>query len=112
MVAYWKGKSRAVVLKERYGLTEAQWDEMFQTQGGKCAICLKPQHGRRLAVDHDHKSGKVRGLLCWRCNKYLISNHRDPELFYSAGRYLERAFTNASRSDMVRSDPSLSGGTS
>ena len=41
---------------------------MFEAQGGLCAICHKPQTTRKLAVDHDHESGLIRGLLCTRCN--------------------------------------------
>lgn len=56
----------------KYGLTLEEYDRMLETQGGGCGICggTNPD-GRRLHVDHDHKTGKVRGLLCINCN-YLI----------------------------------------
>lgn len=56
-------------IKRSYGVTLEQYDQMCEQQGGVCAICgsVDP-NGRRLAVDHDHKTGKVRGLLCSRCN--------------------------------------------
>lgn len=59
----WKG-GRYV----RYGLTPERYDEIVAIQGGLCAICLKPPGKRRLQVDHDHKTGRVRGLVCFRCN--------------------------------------------
>lgn len=61
----------------RYGITLKDYDELLQKQNGKCAICQqieikKNQHGLvSLAVDHDHKTGKVRGLLCSKCNCLL-----------------------------------------
>lgn len=57
------------VLMNRYGLTVEQYEEMHARQGGVCAICGEEcSSGRSLAVDHDHKTGLVRGLLCTRCN--------------------------------------------
>lgn len=59
-------------LKKRFGITLAQYDEMVAKQGGLCAICGKPPSARSihssLCVDHDHESGRVRGLLCGDCN--------------------------------------------
>ena len=57
-------------LKRNYGMTIEEWDALYEEQGGKCAICHIPAcpSGRRFAVDHDHESGVIRGLLCVRCN--------------------------------------------
>lgn len=53
----------------RFGLTVAAYDTMHASQGGRCAVChSEPAPNRRLAVDHCHDSGRVRGLLCTRCN--------------------------------------------
>lgn len=52
----------------KVGITEAEYNEMFEAQLGLCAICLKPENGIRLAVDHCHETGSIRGLLCKRCN--------------------------------------------
>ena len=56
-------------LKKKYGITLEQYDEMFEAQGGICAICKESDiTGKRLSIDHDHETGKVRGLLCGKCN--------------------------------------------
>ena len=56
-------------LKRTYGITPEQWVEMLERQGGTCAICERmPGKGRRFHVDHCHRTGKVRALLCGRCN--------------------------------------------
>lgn len=53
----------------RYGITLAQWQQMWDDQGGRCAICREPMDGDKNAhVDHDHATGAVRELLCRKCN--------------------------------------------
>ncbi len=49
------------------------YDAMARVQGGVCAICGRPPKTRRLAIDHDHATMRVRGLLCHRCNRALPS---------------------------------------
>ena len=63
-------KHKNAVLKNVYGITLVQYNEMFETQEGKCAICQRHQNEltRTLCVDHDHKTNKVRALLCVTCN--------------------------------------------
>ena len=57
---------------KKYGLTLEQYEAMHNAQNGVCAICGKPnQNNRILCVDHDHKTGKVRKLLCTSCNSKL-----------------------------------------
>jgi Autographiviridae endonuclease VII len=70
------GVKRRSRLRTTYGITVAQYDAMLVAQGGGCAICKQPPNTylRRkasLAVDHDHATGEVRGLLCGRCNTAL-----------------------------------------
>lgn len=60
----------------RYGITRAQYLEMNDDQAGRCAICGKPPKTRDLAVDHNHVTGKVRGLLCAPCNVGLVHVER------------------------------------
>ena len=60
------------LLKKKYGITMSQYDEMLERQSGKCAICERPPPSNtRLAVDHNHQSGEIRGLLCGRCNRFV-----------------------------------------
>jgi hypothetical protein len=49
-------------------------DELIQAHGNHCAICKKPRSAfkKRFSVDHSHATGRVRGLLCYRCNKFLV----------------------------------------
>ena len=75
----------------RFGMTLPEYDSLVVAQGGRCAICLKESPGsryNRFAVDHDHKTGKVRGLLCRACNTGLGFFEDDQKLLMSAMRYL------------------------
>lgn len=67
------GYVRSSQMKSQYGITLAEYEEMLEAQGGGCAICgAKPVKGkRRHAIDHCHTTGKVRGILCNRCNVIL-----------------------------------------
>lgn len=60
-------------VKRKYGLTKDEWLRLYNSQDGKCAICNKHQdtYNRPLHVDHCHTTGKIRGLLCWKCNEFL-----------------------------------------
>jgi len=68
-------KRKSVMLKYEYGITLDDYNKMFNAQEGKCAICKKHQNElkKTLCVDHDHKTGKVRELLCMTCNTDLAS---------------------------------------
>ena len=71
----------------RHRLTLAQYQAMLDAQGGVCALCHQP--GRRLCIDHDHATGRVRALLCWTCNVGLGNFGDDPEALRRAATYLE-----------------------
>jgi hypothetical protein len=75
-------KKRNQGLMSKYGLTSEQYDEMSKAQGGRCAICNRPPTPtRRLAVDHCHKTGKIRALLCHVCNNHLGIFERQMDVF-------------------------------
>jgi hypothetical protein len=59
-------------LEKTYGIDLTEYERLFEQQGGKCDICGNPPKSKALAVDHDHESGAVRSLLCFRCNKFMI----------------------------------------
>lgn len=64
--------SHSARIEKVYGLSSADYDALLASQGGRCAIGRERPKGKRLAVDHDHKTGEVRGLLCSRCNHDLL----------------------------------------
>ncbi len=66
----WKETQRRSNLKKFYGITLEDYTKMFNEQKGQCAICGKTS-SRALCVDHNHKTGKIRQLLCHACN-YLV----------------------------------------
>jgi len=74
---------------DQYGLAPGQYDEMFIAQGRRCAICRGRPIMVRLAVDHDHKTDKVRGLLETKCNHELLgAAHESPRILVRALAYL------------------------
>lgn len=80
-------------LKLFYGISIEDYEGMIKEQGGKCAIChLAPSghnsHNRSLHVDHDHATGKVRGLVCYNCNHGLGNFKDNPALLMAAMNYL------------------------
>ena len=82
-------------LTRRYGISEQDFHELEQKQGHVCALCKKPEHngfkGRTtLCVDHDHETGKVRGLLCNHCNRALGLLYDNVETLQNAIDYLTR----------------------
>jgi len=82
------GGSRHYHLKRRYGIGADDVDAMIAAQGGRCLICGRdnPEH-----VDHDHATGKVRGILCFTCNSGLGNFSDDVDRLRSAASYLELA---------------------
>lgn len=89
----WQQKNEGVIcghtLKRRYGITLEQYDKMFEEQNGNCAICGLPELMRRLSVDHNHKTGEVRALLCHQCNLMIGHAHENPTVLKEAAEYLE-----------------------
>lgn len=83
-------KHRAQQLMAKYGITVEDWDRMFAEQGGVCAACHRPSpDGGRLHVDHNHKTKKVRGLLCSPCNIIIGQADEQPARLRSIAGYVE-----------------------
>jgi len=74
-----------------YGISVEDYDRMFAEQNGACYICGKAPEGRALDIDHCHKSGKVRGLLCSNHNRALGLLGDDPDLLLKSIEYLVKS---------------------
>jgi hypothetical protein len=86
-----KDYTRKKRLEKEYGITPEEFNNMLLQQRGKCAICgiLQSATGKFLHVDHCHKTGKIRGLLCHKCN-YALGFLRDSiEIAEAAIEYLK-----------------------
>lgn len=79
---------------KRHGLTQEEYEEILARQGGVCAICSRAELAKRgprtrvLCIDHDHQTGRVRGLLCSDCNRALGMFQDDPAILRAAVAYL------------------------
>jgi hypothetical protein len=77
------------MVMKTYGLKEGEYQALYEAQGGCCAICRRAKGlSKKLSVDHDHKTGYVRGLLCTSCNKLLGHLRDDPGLAANIVNYL------------------------
>ena len=79
---------RSQEMQRVYGITLADYDAMLEEQDGCCAICKTDTIKGRFAIDHCHKTGKVRGLLCFDCNTGIGKLKDDPSLLLTAYEYL------------------------
>lgn len=70
-------------------VTSGQYDEMFQKQNGRCGVCGRESE-ERLRIDHDHRTGKIRKLLCNGCNTGLGMFQDDPNLLEQAAAYIRK----------------------
>lgn len=85
-------KRREIIVppsRVRLGVTAEDIAAMRQAQKGRCAICLDDIAGQNEHLDHDHRTGKIRGLLCGTCNKGLGQFMDDPLVLQSALEYLK-----------------------
>ena len=73
-------------LKRKYGLSLEGFDELLAAQRGGCAICGKPEADN---VDHDHRTGRVRGILCWNCNIAIGQLEDDSDRARAVADYLD-----------------------
>ncbi len=93
----WLGtRARGYNLKYHFGISQDEYDILYNIQSGKCKICeeaetfVNPRWNKlvTLAVDHDHITKKIRGLLCRRCNQVIGKFEDNPNLFDRASKYL------------------------
>ena len=112
---YVRLKDRKASLKRKYGMTVEDYDRMFKKQNGVCAICHTRQLYQKLAVDHCHKTGQIRGLLCQHCNRSIGLMFDSPFRLRNAAEYIETSRqttgsaseTPSSRSGTVTLSPAL-----
>ena len=91
-------KARVKSLESLYGLTAEQYDKMLNRQSKRCAICDKEEvvkdhrtgRTKRLSVDHNHKTGKIRDLLCDKCNRLFGLLGEDLSLISNMLKYAEK----------------------
>lgn len=89
-------KAKDKRLRQHFGITFDEYMAIYEAQGGKCGICKRPRSDFKnsLAVDHNHKTGLVRGLLCMICNRAL-------------GKFLDNDDSVAAAADYISSPPSV-----
>lgn len=77
-------------LKSKYNMTLEKYNQMFEDQRGVCAVCGVPAGDlkRNLAVDHNHRTGKIRGLLCFACNSLIGRIEKNPLLIPTMMKYI------------------------
>lgn len=82
-----------IELMKHYGISLTEYNQMLKEQNCVCAICKNPESSKRklsLSVDHDHKTGKIRGLLCGRCNRGLGYFKDNINFLTHAIKYLDK----------------------
>jgi hypothetical protein len=90
-------KKKDWVLRDKFGISLEEYRKMLATQSGKCAICHQPEMAtlkksgkvKELSVDHCHSTGKVRGLLCYRCNTALGLLREDTGIALNLINYID-----------------------
>lgn len=88
---YVKGKKRRALIRS-YDISVEEYNNMFTEQNGKCKICGIHQStiGKSLSIDHNHYTGKVRGLICQKCNSILGLSNDSTEILLSCIEYLKQ----------------------
>lgn len=87
-------KYKRMKILSSYGMTIEDYDKMLEKQGGVCAVCKNPpKNGKSLHVDHDHTTGLVRGLLCFRCNFGLSYYKEDKQIIENLYKYITKPTT-------------------
>lgn len=89
--AYAKRTQHERRLRSVYGMTPKDYEDMLEMQNNKCAVCGSERTAKkRLVVDHDHTTGKVRKLLCDTCNRALGLFKDNPDVLQKASEYLQQ----------------------
>jgi hypothetical protein len=95
---YFQNVIKSRRMEKLFGITFEQYEEMLKKQKGVCIICCEPcSSGKRLAIDHDHATGTVRGLLCNRCNRFIGLARDNRLILRRAISYLSEDFSNRPR---------------
>lgn len=83
---------RKASLKKLYGISPEQYNQLLEQQNNSCAICERheSQFKKKLAVDHNHLTGEIRGLLCSYCNHRVVGRHKDGLLLRRLADYVEQ----------------------
>jgi Autographiviridae endonuclease VII len=91
-----KRSVRKNVIKNSYGLSEFEYHKLIELHQNACTICRKPEIivGKSLAVDHNHETGEVRGLLCHKCNVALGMLNENEDLIWNMMEYLKHTTWN------------------
>ena len=85
----WYKNNRGKIMKKKYDLYYEDWLKLWELQDGKCAICEKPfEKPFDACIDHNHKTGKIRGLLCRKCNTGIGFFDDNPILTMRLTKYL------------------------
>lgn len=90
-----KARRRDYMLRYTYGISSEKYEELLTAQNHCCAICKRHEKNfkRRMAVEHNHKTREIQGIVCDHCNRSLLGRLRDPALFRAAADYLENSHT-------------------
>lgn len=94
-IRQWRGNNKHKIrwygLKAKYGITKEEYESLIEKQNNVCAICkMENTNGKPLCVDHEHSTGKIRGLLCFSCNTALGLMKEHSCLLREAATYLEK----------------------
>lgn len=76
-------------LLRTFGITLAQQDLVWKAQGAVCALCQRGDDDLKYGIDHNHRTGEIRGILCSACNYHFLGRFSDPDQFRAAAEYLE-----------------------
>jgi hypothetical protein len=88
---YWKNRQKELdrIRFKKYGITGDEFRKIIEEQGIRCPICTR-NIDKNLSVDHDHITGKIRGIICNDCNLAIGNAHSSPERLRAMADYLER----------------------